>query len=62
MSGMNLTPPPVKFKAKEDLPRRHRRPNENRPTYLGHMSAVRGSRRRDRYPGQSTAYLVGANK
>lgn len=33
---------------------------DQKPKYLGHVCAVRTKPRREKFPGQSTAYLVGA--
>lgn len=37
-------------------------PANRMPTFLGYVCAVKHKPRREKYPGQSTAYLVGANK
>lgn len=47
----------VSHLAIQDSPRRR----VQKPKYLGHVCAVRQRNRREKFPGQSTAYLVGAN-
>lgn len=49
--------------SKEQARELRRLPREKRmPTFLGYVCAVKHKPRREKYPGQSTAYLVGANR